>query len=506
MKPTVLCVLDGIGLSPETRGNAVHLAQKPNFDALWARSPHTTLSTHGERVGLPAGQMGNSEVGHLNIGAGRVVRQWLLRISQDLAAGSLRTSAPYNSFLRAIPPRGALHFIGLTSDGGVHSHIEHLELLLKETRRDFTGQIYLHLITDGRDTGPTTGAAIVATLERAVATLPRVAIASVCGRFFAMDRDKRWERTQKAYRCIVSATGTPTPSGSAWLDAQYRAGITDEFIEPAIITPAPIGPDDGFIFWNFREDRARQIVRALTAHDFTDFPRSTAPVPRERALCFTEYDHTFGLPYLFEAEPINDHLGEIVSRAGLRQLRVAETEKYPHVTYFLNGGIEPPYPGEDRVVVPSPRDVKTYDHKPEMSAFEVTEKVVAGIRSGDYALIVVNLANGDMVGHTGVLSAAIKAVETVDTCLGRIVDAVRAAHGSAIIIADHGNAEQMINLSDGTPHTAHTTNPVPCIVVGSPAGTELRSGGALCDVAPTVLELMDLPPSAAMTGVSLRKA
>jgi len=506
MKTIVLCVLDGIGLSPETRGNAVHLAKKPNFDALWARCPHTTLTTHGERVGLPAGQMGNSEVGHLNIGAGRVVRQWLLRISQDLGAGCLRTSAPYAAFLEAMRRGGALHLIGLTSDGGVHSHIEHLELLLNEVRRDFDGQIFLHLITDGRDTGPMTGAATVAALERMVVTLPQVAIASVCGRFFAMDRDKRWERTQKAYDCIVAAAGTPTPSASNWLESQYRAGITDEFIEPAIITPAPFGVDDGFIFWNFREDRARQIVRALTASDFSEFARATPPVPRERALCFTEYDHTFGLPFIFDAVPINDHLGELVSRAGLRQLRVAETEKYPHVTYFLNGGIEAPYPSEERIVVPSPRDVKTYDQKPEMSAFEVTEKVVAGIRSGEYALIVVNLANGDMVGHTGVLTAAMKAVETVDICLGQIVAAVRAVNGNAVIIADHGNAEQMINLSDGTPHTAHTTNPVPCIIVGVPEGTVLRSGSALCDIAPTILELMDLPASAAMTGVSILKA
>jgi 2,3-bisphosphoglycerate-independent phosphoglycerate mutase len=400
----------------------------------------------------------------------------------------------------------ALHLIGLTSDGGVHSHVEHLELLLKEVRRDFHGPIYLHVITDGRDTGPTTGAETVAALERSIAGLNDVRIATVCGRFFAMDRDKRWERTKKAYDCIAGGIGTRAESGAAWLKAQYAAGITDEFIEPAIITPAPLAPTDGFIFWNFREDRARQIVRALTAPDFKDFDRPAPPIAGERVLCFTEYDHSFGLPYIFEALSINDHLGEIVARAGLKQLRAAETEKYPHVTYFLNGGIEKPYAGEERVLVPSPRDVKTYDQKPEMSAFAVTEKVVEAIRSGDYALIVVNLANGDMVGHTGVMDAAVKAVETVDTCLGQMVAALTATGGNGIIIADHGNAEQMINLTDGTPHTAHTTNPVPCIVVGVPTETALRDDGALCDVAPTVLELMHLPQSAAMTGLSLLKA
>lgn len=506
MKTTLLCVLDGVGLASETRGNAVLAAKKPHFDALWSSAPHTTLTTHGERVGLPAGQMGNSEVGHLNIGAGRVVRQWLLRISQDLKAGCLKTSAPYTRFIEAMRGAPALHLIGLTSDGGVHSHVEHLELLLKEVCRDFQGPVYLHVITDGRDTGPTTGAETVAALERCIGEFSDVRIATVCGRFFAMDRDKRWERTKKAYDCIVGGIGTRAESGSAWLKAQYAAGITDEFIEPAIITPAPLSPSDGFIFWNFREDRARQIVRGLTAPEFTDFVRSAPPVPAARALCFTEYDHSFGLPYIFEALSINDHLGEIVARAGLKQLRAAETEKYPHVTYFLNGGIEKPYTGEERVLVPSPRDVKTYDQKPEMSAFAVTEKVVEAIRSGEYGLIVVNLANGDMVGHTGVMDAAVKAVETVDTCLGQMVAALTTASGNGIIIADHGNAEQMINLTDGTPHTAHTTNPVPCIVVGAAGIKSLRDGGALCDVAPTVLELMRLPQSAAMTGVSLLKA
>lgn len=505
MKTTLVCVLDGVGLSPELRGNAVAAAKKPIFDMLWRDAPHTTLTTHGERVGLPAGQMGNSEVGHLNIGAGRVVRQWLLRISQDLKAGCLRGSKPYGAFIEAMHGAGALHLIGLASDGGVHSHIEHLELLLNEVRRDFSGPVVLHLITDGRDTGPTSGAATVAGLERFISTLTDVHIGSVCGRFFAMDRDRRWERTKKAYDCLVAGVGTRCESASLWLRRQYDAGVTDEFIEPAIITPSPLSPHDGFIFWNFREDRARQIVRALTSAEFTEFDRGSSPIPRERALCFTEYDHSFGLPYIFEAIEIDDHLGAIVAKAGLPQLRAAETEKYPHVTYFLNGGVEQPYPGEERVLVPSPRDVKTYDQKPEMSAFEVTAKVVAAIRSGSYALIVVNLANGDMVGHTGVMDAAIKAVETVDGCLGQMLQALRDVGGNGIILADHGNAEQMINLADGTPHTAHTTNPVPCIVVGASAVEALRDGGALCDVAPTVLELMNLPKSAAMTGVSLLK-
>lgn len=500
---TLLCILDGFGLNPNPKDNAVHLARKPNFDRCWKECPRTTLTTFGERVGLPAGQMGNSEVGHLNIGAGRVVEQWLLRISRALEGNYLEGSSVYSSFRSRFTEMPALHVCGLYSDGGVHSHSEHLKLLIARLSRDFAGSIYLHLFTDGRDTPPQCAAEQISELLGYLNNFPRCKIATVCGRFFAMDRDKRWERTKKAYDAIVSGAGIANGEIVATIKDSYRNNISDEFIEPIVALPVHPSPQDGYVFFNFREDRMREIVAALCSREFSGFERSQTPPAASNVLCFTDYDHSFKLPYLFSNLEIKFHLGEYLSELKMTQLRVAETEKYPHVTYFFNGGIEKAYPGEDRKLLPSPRDVKTYDQKPEMSAAEVTDTVVSALSSQLYDVIVVNLANCDMVGHTGNLQAAVKAVECVDACLGRMLQALSAIGGKAVIIADHGNAEQMVDYETGAPFTSHTMYPVPMIVVGAAPGTTIQDGGALCDVAPTLLKLMKLPQPKEMTGKAL---
>jgi 2,3-bisphosphoglycerate-independent phosphoglycerate mutase len=503
-KTTLLCILDGFGLNPNSQGNAVALAKKPVFDSLVARYPHATLVTYGEAVGLPAGQMGNSEVGHLNIGAGRVVEQWLLRISRALAGTYLSDSAAYQSFIKATHDAQTVNVVGLYSSGGVHSHAEHLRLLLTRLTRDLPSHdIALHLISDGRDVSPTAFSEDLKSLQNFLTDFPRCSIRSISGRFFAMDRDKRWERVQVAYDAMVLGRGEPIGEPTQYISASYNKGTTDEFIQPGVVSAVAADPKDAWVFFNFREDRMREIVSAVCSKEFDGFAR-TGPIPEPaRVLCFTEYDHSMHLPFLFEQLDISKHLGEVVAEAGIAQLRVAETEKYPHVTYFLNGGIEKPYAGEERKLVPSPRDVKTYDLKPEMSALGVSELVIEGLRSGRYGLIVVNFANCDMVGHTGVVEAGIKAVETVDACLGDILAELRNVGGQALIIADHGNAEQMINYQDATPHTAHTTYPVPVVAVDVPGVSALRDGGALCDVAPTVLKLMGLSQPPEMTGRSL---
>ncbi|RIL10507.1 MAG: 2,3-bisphosphoglycerate-independent phosphoglycerate mutase [Proteobacteria bacterium] len=506
MKPkvTLLCILDGFGLNPDPRGNAVHMAKKPCFDSLMAELPHSTLITHGERVGLPHGQMGNSEVGHLNIGAGRVVEQWLLRISRALQGTYLDSSDTFKKFTEAAGSSQVLHLVGLYSDGGVHSHCEHLHLLVEQLQKRLSGEIHLHLITDGRDTSPQLFLKLLPQLESFLKQNPRCKIATVCGRFYAMDRDKRWERTNNAYLAMAEGRGEkPAGDLAAHVLESYKKEVTDEFLEPLVLLERGMQQKDSIVFWNFREDRMRQIVGGLCLPEFSHFPRNREPFQNARVLCFTEYDHTFKLPYLFPVLDIKHHLGEVVSKAGLLQLRAAETEKYPHVTYFFNGGIEEPYPGEERMLVPSPRDVKTYDQKPEMSAFEVTEKVTAAIRSGKFSLIVVNLANCDMVGHTGVIPAAVKAVETVDSSLAQMLQALKEVNGQALIIADHGNAEQMINYEDGSPMTSHTTFPVPVIIVGRDDVSALRGGGSLCDVAPTILKMMGIEQASEMTGAAL---
>lgn len=502
-RTTLLCVLDGFGLNPNSEGNAVALAKTPTISGLLKKSPNSTLTTFGEVVGLPSGQMGNSEVGHLNIGAGRVIEQWLLRIDKALRGNMLATSSVFKNFKSTLSKDSTLHLAGLLSGGGVHSSKEHLYRLIESLASEFKGKILLHLFTDGRDTPPTSGEDYIEELSLFLEKFPAVKIATVCGRFYAMDRDKRWERTEKAFKLIRDGEGTKESDPITVFKKSYASNVTDEFIEPHTINYSGAKIGDGIIFWNFREDRMRQIVRSLCIDSFDGFSRSSVVFPRDRVISFTDYDHTFHLPYLFESIEIRNGLGEVVANAGLTQLRIAETEKYPHVTYFFNGGNEIPYPREDRILIPSPRDVKTYDQKPEMSAIEVTEKLVGAIESGKFDLIVVNFANCDMVGHTGVLSAAIKAVETVDTCLGKVLSALDKMKGQAVIIADHGNAEQMIDYETGEPHTAHTTFPVPVIIYGTQSAIRVRGGGALSDIAPTILKMMGISKPAEMTGAAL---
>ncbi len=500
-RPTVLIVLDGLGLNPNPKANAVALAKKPVLDLLFASSPHSTLITHGTRVGLPEGCMGNSEVGHLNIGAGRVVEQWLLKIGRVFERGNLSDFKPFEPFLKNAVRDNAVHVLGLLSEGGVHSHTDHLYGLLPCLIKEDFKKIALHVLTDGRDTPPQSAINDIKRLEKFCAEHPQCFIATVSGRFFGMDRDKRWERVERAYRAIAEGSGPKFGSASECLTKAYASSVTDEFIEPHIINSTPIASKDSLIFFNFRADRMREIVSALTQPNFSNFTRANNLVDRTRVVCFTDYDKTFGLPFLFEPEEINNHLGEVVSKRGLTQLRTAETEKYPHVTYFFNGGNEVAYPGEERSLIPSPRDVKTYDLKPEMSAFAVKDVVINAIKEGKFDLIVVNFANCDMVGHTGVLDAAIKAVETVDSCLGEILAELKRVDGQALIIADHGNCEQMTDYNTGEPHTSHTTYPVPVILFNAPG--KLRDGGALCDVAPTILRLIGLTQPSEMSGRSL---
>ncbi|MCB0339890.1 MAG: 2,3-bisphosphoglycerate-independent phosphoglycerate mutase, partial [Bdellovibrionales bacterium] len=459
--PTLLCILDGVGLNPNPRANAFAQANKPNISKLLASSPNATLVTHGTRVGLPAGHMGNSEVGHLNIGAGRVVEQWLVRISRELAQGALDHSADFQSLLKNLPPTATLHLVGLVSAGGVHSQVDHLYLLLESLSKYKIGRIALHIITDGRDTAPDNGLRVIQELEGKIRSYSNCCIASICGRFYAMDRDKRWERTQKFYDAVMLGKASHSNSASEWMQACYEQEIFDEFLEPAVVNPVAVGSSDAFLFFNFRADRMRQIVSALFRPDFNGFLRASPPVSPKRILTFTEYDASFPIPFLFSPVEIKNHLGEVVSKAQIKQLRTAETEKYPHVTYFFNGGNEEPFANEERTLIPSPRDVRTYDLKPEMSARQVCDVVVNALESKQFGLVVVNFANGDMVGHTGVLSAGIKAVEVVDECLGKIIPVLDKLSGQALIIADHGNCEQMENYETGAPHTAHTTYPVP---------------------------------------------
>jgi 2,3-bisphosphoglycerate-independent phosphoglycerate mutase len=447
--------------------------------------------------------MGNSEVGHLNIGAGRVVEQWLLRIDRALRGNFLEHSKIFNDFKSTLKDAPHIHICGLLSAGGVHSHEEHLQLLIKKLSSLYAGKIVLHVFTDGRDCPPQSGADSLLKLTQFISDFPRCTIGSVSGRFFAMDRDKRWDRTEKAYRAIVDAQAPQISDPIAALRNHYVSGKSDEFFEPVICAHPGVKEKDAFLFFNFREDRMRQLTAALADPQFSEFARPTLRPSIARMLAFTQFDQTVPMPALFEQLDMKNHLGEYLSGLGLTQLRVAETEKYPHVTYFLNAGIEAAYPLEERQLVPSPRDVKTYDLKPEMSAEAVTNLVVRAIETASHHVITVNLANCDMVGHTGVFEAAVKAVETVDKCLGRMLTALEKKGGQALIIADHGNAEQMIDYITGAPHTAHTTYPVPCILVTPNSKLALGDGGALCDVAPTILELLALKQPVEMTGESL---
>jgi 2,3-bisphosphoglycerate-independent phosphoglycerate mutase len=501
-RPVMLVILDGWGWREEAADNAVRQARTPNFDRLWA-GPHAFLRTSGLDVGLPEGQMGNSEVGHLNIGAGRIVMQELPRIGQAIADNSLERNPTLLQLIDTLRGTGGrCHLMGLVSPGGVHSHQDHgvaLARLLARARIP----VQVHAFTDGRDTAPLSGAEDLARFQRALPDSAR--IATVSGRYYAMDRDKRWDRVEKAWRAIALGEGLTYADAASAMDAAYGGQVTDEFVVPSVINGyRGMADGDGLLCFNFRADRVREILAAFLDEGFTGFARPQAP-RIAAAAGMTRYSDALAplMGALFPPQPMDGLLGETVAGAGLRQLRMAETEKYPHVTYFLDGGREAELPGQDRTMVPSPK-VATYDLQPEMSAPELTERAVEAIGSGQYALIVLNFANPDMVGHTGSLPAAIRAVETVDTGLGRIAEAVEKAGGALLVIADHGNAEMMRDPATGGPHTAHTTNPVPVVLLGRP-GAALRDG-RLADVAPTLIALLGLEQPGPMTGRSLLEA
>lgn len=500
-------ILDGWGLSPIREDNAIALAEPANMTRLCRDYPFTELDASGMAVGLPDGQMGNSEVGHLNIGAGRVVYQDLTRITKSIGDGSFfRNPVLLDCLAKTRSAGGRLHLMGLLSDGGVHSHTTHLNALLDMARREGLGEVLVHCFLDGRDTPPKSAAGYLSQLEEEMRKMGVGRIATLMGRFYAMDRDNRWERVGKAYDAMVLGEGKGYVSALRAIEESYGEGVTDEFVLPSVIRDlhGPVGlirDGDGCIFFNFRADRAREITRAFTAPSFTGFPQNYRP-KLASYVCMTEYDETFGLPAAFGPEALGNILGEVLSRAGLRQLRIAETEKYAHVTFFFNGGMEAPFPGEDRVLIPSPQDVATYDLKPEMSARLVTEELLARIDEDRYDFIVLNFANPDMVGHTGVLDAARKAVSTVDECMGRVVAKVLSKGGALCITADHGNAETMVD-EEGNPHTAHTCDRVPFVLVDETRGTARLRPGILADIAPTVLEILGLPKPEEMTGKSL---
>jgi 2,3-bisphosphoglycerate-independent phosphoglycerate mutase len=494
-----LVILDGWGLAEPGPGNAISLAETPVFDSLWERFPHTALSAQGRDVGLPDGQMGNSEVGHLNLGAGAIVKQDLARIDDAIADGSFFDN---EALLAACErarrsPRGRLHLLGLVSDGGVHSGWEHLEATIEFASHEGVPDVVFHAFTDGRDTLPHGGREYLAELERWMRQAGRVA--TVGGRYYAMDRDTRWERTKLAYDAIVHGEGLRATSASEAIDAAYAREETDEFVRPTVIGDYDgAATGDVAFFVNFRPDRARQMTMALADRDFADFPRAGGPLLELTTM--TEYRKGWPYPVAYpEARP-STTLAEVIAEAGGEQLHVAETEKYAHVTYFFNGGREEEWEGEERSLVPSPRDVPTYDHKPEMSAREAAEAFAGGWREGGYRFGIINFANPDMVGHTGVIPAAVAAVEAVDACLAEVIAAVEAGGGACIVTADHGNCDHMLE-PDGSPNTAHSLNPVPLIVTAE--GLALRDGGILADVAPTILELLGIPQPAAMTGKSL---
>jgi 2,3-bisphosphoglycerate-independent phosphoglycerate mutase len=505
-RPVVLIVLDGFGLGEGGPSDATAVAHAPFLARLHRDFPMARIETSGEAVGLPPGQMGNSEVGHMTLGAGRIIDQDITRISKALADGGVARSPVLAGAIERAEREGRpLHLLGLVSDGGVHSHVDHLVELLRECGRRRVRPV-VHAFLDGRDTPPSSGLGYLKALVPEVSAV-RGCIATVIGRYYAMDRDNRWDRIGRAYHALVLGEGHQAEDALGAVSASYGRGQTDEFVEPTVIAGTPrIADGDPCIFFNFRADRAREITNALTGvcpDRFAGQLERRKVVQPGVFVCMTEYDAEFDLPVAFRSEPPVHILAEVVAREGLSQLRVAETEKYAHVTFFFNCGLEEPFPGEDRLLVPSPRDVPTYDHKPEMSAREVTERVLRQIRSGDYAFILINYANPDMVGHTGVLPAAVKAVETIDACLEQVAEAVLARGGELLITADHGNCEQMVDPRTGEPHTAHTTNPVPLWwVTRDPRGRRLRDGG-LADVAPTALELLGLPVPREMTGHSL---
>ncbi len=496
-----LVILDGFGIGTPGKGNAIYMAETPHIDALLAHSPVTHLSASGLDVGLPEGQMGNSEVGHTNIGAGRVVFQDLPKITQEIETGAFFENPAYCAAMDAAKADGkALHILGLLSDGGVHSHIGHIFAALDMAKKRGLERVYVHAFLDGRDVSPQSGEGFVKSLAEKCAALGNAKIAMVCGRFYAMDRDKRWDRVEEAYNALVCGEGVQASDPVKAVADSYAAGMTDEFVKPVVCCKdGCINAGDSVIFMNFRPDRAREMTWALNLPGFDGFDRKKTVYPLNY-VCTSQYDEALTLPIAYPPERIECTLGEYVSGLGLTQLRIAETEKYAHVTFFFNGGVETVYEGEDRVLVPSPKEYPTYDLIPEMSAYAVKDELVKRIESGKYDMIVCNFANCDMVGHTGSMEAAVKAVETVDACVGAVVEACRKAGYILCLTADHGNADIMFDES-GAVNTAHTTNPVPFLVKFAP--TAILKSGRLCDIAPTMLELMGLPQPPEMTGESL---
>lgn len=508
MSTTVLMILDGFGLNDRHDGNAIYQANTPNIDALEKNYPFVKGYASGLAVGLPDGQMGNSEVGHMNMGAGRIVYQELTRITKEIEDGDFfKNPALLAACENCRKKDSALHMWGLVSDGGVHSHNTHLYGLLELAKREGLKKVYVHCFMDGRDTSPISGKGYVEELAEKMKEIGVGRIASVTGRFYAMDRDKRWQRVERAYRALTEGTGNHFTCPVEGIQASYDAEVTDEFIEPIVVTDesgapvATVQEGDSVIFFNFRPDRAREITRAFLDDEFTGFNREQ--IKDLTYICFTDYDPT--IPHYqvaFEKQHLNNTFGEYLASLGKKQLRLAETEKYAHVTFFFNGGVEPPNEGEERILVPSPK-VATYDLQPEMSAPGVCDNLVEAIRSDKYDVIIINFANCDMVGHTGIMEAAIQAVETVDGCVGRTVEALKETGSQMFLCADHGNSDQMIDYETGEPFTAHTTNPVPFILINADPAYTLKEGGKLCDIVPTLLELMGIPQPKEMTGRSL---
>ncbi|NLC38021.1 MAG: 2,3-bisphosphoglycerate-independent phosphoglycerate mutase [Clostridia bacterium] len=507
-RPLVLAILDGWGSSLDGQGNALAQAHLPHFRRLQKEYPATCLQASGEEVGLPAGQMGNSEVGHLNIGAGRIVYQELTRISKSIEEGSFFTNPVLLQAMSYVRDQNrALHLMGLVSDGGVHSHLEHLYALLEMAGRQGLERVFIHAFLDGRDVAPTSGLDYIRQLESKCRELGTGQIATVMGRYYAMDRDRRWERVAQAYQAMVLGQGKKATMAQAAVEQSYEEKVTDEFVVPTVIVDAAgipkatIQPGDGVVFFNFRADRAREITRAFIEEDFDGFYRPGG-FPSVYFVCFTQYDLTFAAPVAFPPQNLQNTLGEVLSDQGLKQLRIAETEKYAHVTFFFNGGREEPYPGEERILIPSPQ-VATYNLKPEMSAGEVTDRLLEELARDEHDVVVVNYANPDMVGHTGIMEATVKAVEFVDGCLGRLAEAVLGRKGVLLVTADHGNCEQMVDPETGEPHTAHTADLVPFILVAEKYRQVSLSPGALRDIAPTILDLLKIEQPAEMTGRSL---
>ncbi|MCD8503326.1 MAG: 2,3-bisphosphoglycerate-independent phosphoglycerate mutase [Bacillaceae bacterium] len=507
-KPVALIILDGFALRDETKGNAVYHAKKPNFDRLWNEYPHAQLLACGEAVGLPEGQMGNSEVGHLNIGAGRVVYQSLTRVNKSIREGDFFENETFNDAMDHAKQAGSsLHVYGLLSDGGIHSHINHLYALLELAKKKGLDKVYVHGFLDGRDVGPTSAEAYIQALEDKMKTLEVGELATISGRYYAMDRDQRWERVEKSYRAMVYGEGVKYANASEALKDSYANGIHDEFVLPAVMTKedgTPVGTiqdNDAVIFFNFRPDRAIQMSQVFTNEDFRGFDRGEKHPKNLHYVCLTHFSETVQGFVAFKPTNLDNTLGEVVSQQGYKQLRIAETEKYPHVTFFFSGGREEKFPGEERVLIDSPK-VATYDLQPEMSAYEVTDALLSEIAADKHDVIILNYANPDMVGHSGMMEPTIKAIETVDECLGKVIDAITAKGGYAVITADHGNADEVTTLDD-KPMTAHTTNPVPVIVTKKDA--ELRQDGILADLSPTVLDLLGATQPEEMTGTTLLK-